>query len=101
MASTENVACKWCASGFTARTADLKRGWAKFCSKACKASHQRFGGDKAFWEKANPNNKRCNIGKYTDRLADRCRPDDEDGNEIDISDMDWGASDGGGYESIR
>lgn len=32
--------CKWCKGPFKARAADVKRGWAKFCSKSCKASHQ-------------------------------------------------------------
>lgn len=35
-----NVICKWCKSPFQARTADVKRGWGKFCSKSCKASEQ-------------------------------------------------------------
>ena len=33
---TERI-CKRCKSPFMARTADVKRGWAKFCSKSCKA----------------------------------------------------------------
>jgi hypothetical protein len=70
MSATVEVVCDWCDAKFTARTADRKRGWARFCSKACKASKQQFGGTKKFWEAANPNNKRSNIGKYTDRLAD-------------------------------
>jgi hypothetical protein len=32
--------CKWCEKAFIARDADVKRGWAKFCSKACKAKEQ-------------------------------------------------------------
>ncbi len=32
--------CKWCKTSFYARTADVNRGWAKFCSKSCKASEQ-------------------------------------------------------------
>lgn len=32
--------CKKCKTKFMARTADVKRGWAKFCSKSCKASAQ-------------------------------------------------------------
>lgn len=28
--------CDSCGKLFTARVADRKRGWAKFCSKACK-----------------------------------------------------------------
>lgn len=32
--------CANCGETFTARTADRKRGWARFCSKSCKASRQ-------------------------------------------------------------
>lgn len=32
--------CLRCGNPFTARTADRKRGWARFCSKSCKAIKQ-------------------------------------------------------------
>lgn len=32
--------CENCGALFTARSADVKRGWAKFCSKSCKAVKQ-------------------------------------------------------------
>lgn len=32
--------CKQCGDPFMARSADVKRGWAKFCSKSCKAKKQ-------------------------------------------------------------
>lgn len=32
--------CKCCGADFGAREADRKRGWARFCSKSCKASEQ-------------------------------------------------------------
>lgn len=32
--------CLNCKDRFTARTADRKRGWARYCSKSCKAKHQ-------------------------------------------------------------
>ncbi|GEM_PF-3532821 len=32
--------CQCCGVSFRARTADVKRGWAKFCSKSCKAKKQ-------------------------------------------------------------
>lgn len=35
-----NRVCKCCQKTFTAREADVKRGWAKFCSKSCKAIEQ-------------------------------------------------------------
>lgn len=42
--------CLNCKTSFNARAADVKRGWAKFCSKSCKASHQerRTGQHAAF-----------------------------------------------------
>lgn len=33
--------CKCCGRAFLARVADRKRGWARFCSKSCKAIHQK------------------------------------------------------------
>lgn len=32
--------CQCCKEPFQARTADRKRGWARFCSKRCKAIRQ-------------------------------------------------------------
>lgn len=32
--------CQNCGKQFQARQADVRRGWARFCSKSCKASHQ-------------------------------------------------------------
>lgn len=42
--------CKNCRKDFTVRTADRARGWARFCSKSCKASHQerRTGQNAAY-----------------------------------------------------
>ncbi|MGN6146299.1 MAG: hypothetical protein ACTHOP_22220 [Mesorhizobium sp.] len=40
MGSTATYKCKCCGHPFIARTADRKRGWAKFCSKSCKAIRQ-------------------------------------------------------------
>lgn len=40
MAHMTTVACKCCRKKFEARTADVKRGWGKFCSKRCKAIEQ-------------------------------------------------------------
>ncbi len=31
--------CKNCGGGFVAKKADRKRGWARFCSKSCKAQN--------------------------------------------------------------
>lgn len=35
-----NVTCERCKQEFEARVADRKRGWARFCSKSCKAVNQ-------------------------------------------------------------
>ncbi len=40
MAHLTERTCQWCRAKFMARTADVNRGWAKFCSKSCKASRQ-------------------------------------------------------------
>ena len=42
--------CARCEKPFTARVADRERGWAKFCSKSCKAKKQeaRTGQHKAY-----------------------------------------------------
>lgn len=40
MAEMVEVACKWCGTKKMVRSADVKRGWGKFCSKACKAKDQ-------------------------------------------------------------
>jgi len=39
---TIEVKCKNCNELFTARVADRKRGWGKFCSKSCKAKKQDY-----------------------------------------------------------
>lgn len=38
--ATVVVKCKRCREPFSARVADRKRGWGKFCSKSCKAIKQ-------------------------------------------------------------
>lgn len=40
MAHMTERTCKWCKGKFMARTADVNRGWALFCSKSCKAMRQ-------------------------------------------------------------
>lgn len=40
MTSTAQYQCQTCGGAFTARTADRARGWARFCSKSCKARKQ-------------------------------------------------------------
>ena len=38
-----NVRCERCGGIFEAKVADRKRGWARFCSKSCKAIKQTYG----------------------------------------------------------
>lgn len=40
MANTATYQCKECGTPFEARTADRARGWARYCSKFCKARKQ-------------------------------------------------------------
>jgi len=49
-AKTATYKCKCCGKDFVARTADRDRGWARFCSKSCKATKQeaRTGQMKAY-----------------------------------------------------
>lgn len=49
---TATYICQCCAKPFTARTADRARGWARFCSKSCKAIKQeaRTGQHRQFHE---------------------------------------------------
>lgn len=82
MATTVEVKCEWCKGTFNARIADRKRGWAKFCSKSCKASEQ---------EKRTGQNAAFHTLRHTEYVPDEIL----DG----MSDMDYGASDGGGYET--
>lgn len=46
MASTATYECQRCGKPFQARTADRARGWARFCSKSCKAIKQTQQGTK-------------------------------------------------------
>ncbi len=64
-----------CGCEFEARMADINRGWGKFCSKSCKAVKQE--------------KRTVQYRKLLERHGDEI--------EVDISDMDFGASDGGGY----
>lgn len=54
-AATVQVKCDQCKSLFTARVADRKRGWGRFCSKSCKAVKQekRTGQHKAYLHRKN------------------------------------------------
>lgn len=40
MSAKQTYHCANCGAPFIARTADRKRGWARFCGKSCKAIRQ-------------------------------------------------------------
>jgi len=40
ISKTAQYKCKCCGGLFTAKLADRKRGWARYCSKSCKAKKQ-------------------------------------------------------------
>lgn len=50
MAAKATYKCRTCGNPFEARVADRKRGWARFCSKSCKAikQEQRTGQHREF-----------------------------------------------------
>jgi len=50
MSAKQTYKCSNCGDPFQARTADRARGWARFCSKSCKAIKQekRNGQHKAY-----------------------------------------------------
>lgn len=54
MGTTKRI-CARCSKEFFAREADVRRGWARFCSKSCKATAQE-----------------ARTGQYRGLLAGRC-----------------------------
>lgn len=75
MPSMTQRTCKTCKRPFQARTADVRRGWGRYCSKTCKAVEQEQ-----------------RTGQFAELLSRRNQCDDL--YDVDISDSDWGASDG-------
>lgn len=72
MPETDVYQCAYCEKFFTARTADRKRGWARFCSKSCKAKQQcankrrsEVSNNRAqthfTWKKCNCGSKVCKL----------------------------------------
>ena len=53
MAATQTYKCAACGDPFTARVADRARGWARYCSKSCKAikQEQRTGQYRAYMQR--------------------------------------------------
>ena len=52
MATKQSYQCR-CGKSFMARVADRNRGWARFCSKSCKATEQekRTGAYKQYCQR--------------------------------------------------
>jgi len=95
MASMTTVICanKKCHKEFQARTADVKRGWGKFCSKSCKAKHQgRLPASKetrAVWRDFNRYERARKDQEFWDQL------DEHDAIMDDLGETDddkWGDS---------
>lgn len=82
MATMVKCKCANCGAPFEARLADRRRGWGKYCNKSCKAKKQerRTGQHAAYLKRQHGN------------LS---------GDFADISDVDFGASDGGGWHDVR
>jgi len=61
MAKMVEVKCKNCRKKFEARSADVKRGWGKFCSKSCKAKEQekRTGQYAKYLDRKTPTDEEC------------------------------------------
>lgn len=92
---TVEVNCKCCGIKFPARVADRKRGWGKFCHKSCAAywkTHHKRRPPQTPLQLAAAQLKNEFLRETFNR---GCRSEVE----VDISDMDYGASDGGGYHS--
>ena len=64
MASMTQVTCKCCHTHFEARTADVQRGWGKFCSKSCKAIDQTKRKNRSIRRKARKARKQKTSGRY-------------------------------------
>lgn len=71
MSSTVEVKCQRCKELFTARVADRKRGWGKFCCKSCKAI------------------KQVHSGQYRPQLSDWDRQNDEHESALYNSTTSW------------
>lgn len=62
--------CKNCGDPFNAREADRKRGWARYCSKSCKAMEQtRRTGRGSNGRTALPNGGYIERGQEYDRYG--------------------------------
>lgn len=90
MAATAEYKCQCCKQPFIARTADRKRGWARFCSKTCKAVKQeaRTGQYAAYRNREDLRSE--DSGLSADQR--RAKKWDEEMNE------DWGHPMAAGYE---
>ena len=105
MASMTSVTChnNQCKKVFQTRTADVKRGWGKFCCKSCKAQEQedRTGQYKSYC--CNQVNKFINKQSKTRDLNDShtfyasfSNEDDTDMHDEDDGDFDWAYDDDNG-----
>jgi hypothetical protein len=71
MAATATYKCVKCGNPFTARTADRKRGWARYCSKSCKAVKQeaKTGQHRAYQQRQDGEPTFNNAHQYHDDMG--------------------------------
>ncbi len=95
MTSMTTVKCgnKKCRKEFQARTADVKRGWGKFCSKSCKAHDQgRLPASKetrAMWREFNREESERKRRAFWDQMDEHEAILDDLG---ETADYKWGDS---------
>lgn len=95
MTSMTTVICgnKKCRKEFQARTADVNRGWGKFCSKSCKAKKQgRLPMSKetrAMWREYNREERARKDEAFWDQMAEHEAILDDLG---ETADDKWGDS---------
>lgn len=95
MPSMTTVKCHYrkCGKEFEARTADVKRGWGKFCSKSCKAYHQgRLPASKetrAMWREFNRDEEARKDRRFWDQMDEHEAILDDLG---ETADDKWGDS---------
>jgi len=92
MAHMTTVKCQCCKTSFEARTADVNRGWGKFCSKACKATKQsrRTGVSGPHYAATNRTVRQMAKGDYTPSKFDDFEPYMHGGDDPHYTGGGWG-----------
>lgn len=94
MAHMTTVKCQCCKTPFEARTADVNRGWGKYCSKSCKATKQyrrtRIAG--AHYMAAGRTVSQMDKGRYAPSQFAEFEPFMHGGDDPHYTGEGWGAS---------